>query len=288
MKRLIINADDFGYDEGVGRGIIELAQAGLITSTSCMTNMPAWPQAAAHLREHKDLGAGVHLVFNEGRPILPIEQVPALVGADGQFLNDSQILRSLRPGTTAQLRAEFCAQIERFVADVGRLPDHLDNHCAVSYTRPDRFKVTLELAQDYNLPIRVPFGDDLEEQATFLAQRNALPHWMVRWLGAYFRRRIDRAGIGRPNAFLMQFSTPGNRTPEYLLSLLDGLRDHGWLSELLVHPGYDADWREEDLRALFDPRIRERLDQPDIELSTFASIGQPESPAHRNRRRGGE
>jgi predicted glycoside hydrolase/deacetylase ChbG (UPF0249 family) len=271
MKRLIINADDFGYDESVVRGIIDLDQIGVITSTTCMTNMPAWPQAAAHLRNTTSLGAGVHLVFNEGRPVLPIERVPALVGGDGQFLNDSQILRSLRPGTTAQLRAEFRAQIERFSADVGRPPDHLDNHCAVSYTRPDRFKVTLELAQEYKVPIRVPFGDDLEEQAAFLSERNALPHWMVRWLGSYFRRRIDRAGIGRPNAFLMQFSTPGKRTPECLLSLLDALRD-GWLSELLVHPGYDADWREKELRALLDPRVRERLDQPDIQLSTFANI----------------
>jgi predicted glycoside hydrolase/deacetylase ChbG (UPF0249 family) len=272
MKRLIINADDFGYDEGVVRGIIELHRLGVVTSTTCMTNMPAWPQAAAYLRDNASLGAGVHLVFNEGPPVLPVEQVPALVGMDGQFLNDSQILRSLRPGTTAQLRAEFRAQIERFTADVGRPPDHLDNHCAVSYTRPDRFKVTLELAQEYKLPIRVPFGDDLEEQVAFLSERNALPHWMVRWLGAYFRRRIDRAGIGHPNAFLMQFSTPGNRTPEYLLSLLDNLRDRGWLSELLVHPGYDADWREKDLHALLDPRVRERLDQPDIQLSTFADI----------------
>ena len=272
MKRLIINADDFGYDEGVVRGIIDLDRAGAITSTSCMTNMPAWPQAAAYLREANGLGAGVHLVFNEGRPVLPVERVPALVGADGQFLNDGQILRSFRPGTTAQLRAEFRAQIERFVNDVGRPPDHLDNHCAISYTRPDRFKVTLELAREYGLPIRAPFGDDLEEQADFLAKRNGLPRWLVRWQGVRFRNRVDRAGIKRPNAFLMQFSTPANRTPEHLSSLLDALRD-GWLSELLAHPGYGEDWREEDLRALLDPRIKERLSQPDIELATFGDIG---------------
>jgi predicted glycoside hydrolase/deacetylase ChbG (UPF0249 family) len=275
MKRLIINADDFGYDEGVVRGIIDLDQEGVITSTSCMTNMPAWPQAAAYLRENNGIGAGVHLVFNEGPPVLPLKRVPALVGEDGQFLNDGQILRSLRPGTTAQLRAEFRAQIERFINDVGRRPDHLDNHCAVSYTRPDRFKVTVELAQEYGLPIRAPFGDDLEEQATFLSQRNGLPRWLVRWQGARFRRRIDRAGIGRPNAFLMQFSTPGNRTPEYLLSLLDALHE-GWLSELLAHPGYGEDWREQDLHTLLDPVVRERLNQPDIELTTFGGIRTPE------------
>lgn len=271
MKRLIINADDFGYDEGVVRGIVELHQAGLVTSTSCMTNMPAWPQAAAYLREHPELGAGVHLVFNEGQPVLPTAQVPALVGADRLFLSDRQILRSLRPGTSAQLRAEFRTQIERFVSDVGRQPDHLDNHCAVSYVRPDRFRVTLEMARAYDLPIRAPFGDDLDAQVAVLASHNNLPAWLVRWQGARYRRQIDKAGIRRPNTFIQHFSMPGNRTPEYLLSVLERLHD-GWLSELLAHPGYDGDSREEDLHALFDPQVRERLDEPDIQLTNFSAL----------------
>jgi predicted glycoside hydrolase/deacetylase ChbG (UPF0249 family) len=271
VKRLIINADDFGYDEGVVRAIVELHQMGLLTSTSCMTNMPAWSDAASYLREHPELSAGVHLVLNEGRPVLPLEQVPALVGQDGRFLDDGRILRSTRPGTTAQLRAEFRAQIERFVAGVGRPPDHLDNHCAISYVRPDRFKITLELAKEYDLPIRAPFGDDLEEQVELLAHHNGLPPWLVRWQGVRYRRRVDRAGIRRPNTFIQHFSMPGNRTPDYLLSVLENLRD-GWVSELLAHPGYDGDWREQDLQGLLDPRFGQRLSQPDIELVRFSDM----------------
>lgn len=276
MKKLIINADDFGIDDAVGRGIADLHQAGIITSTSCMTNMPAWPQAAAYLRAHPELGAGVHLVMNAGRPVLPADQVPALLGPDGRFLDDAHILRSLRWGTTAQLRAEFRAQIERFIADVGRSPDHLDNHCVISYVRPDRFKVTIELAREYGLPIRMPFDDNLEAQVGHFAALAPLPKWYIRWQGARYRRRVDRAGILRPNTFILHFSlsgnnSPGNRTPEFLLSVLEDLRD-GWVSELLTHPGYDGDWREEDLRALQDPRVRQRLAAPDIELVSFAAV----------------
>jgi chitin disaccharide deacetylase len=271
MKRLIVNADDFGTDEGVVRAIAELHEEGLVTSASCMTNMPAWPQAAAYLREHPELGAGVHLTFNDGVPVLPASRVPALVGPDGRFLDDGQILRSLRPGTAGQLRAEFRAQIERFVADTGRRPDHLDNHCSVSYVRPDRFRVTLELAQEYRLPIRAPFGDDLEELVEVYARQNNLPAWLIRWQGMRYRRRVDRAGIRRPNTFIQHFSMPGHRTAEYLLSVLDGLR-HEWTSELLAHPGYDDDWREADRRALLDPRIAARLHMPDIELVRFGDL----------------
>ena len=133
-------------------------------------------------------------------------------------------------------------------------------------------EATLELAREYGLPIRAPFGDDLEEMAPTFARQNGLPSWLVRFMGAYYRRRVDGSGIGRPNAFIQHFSMPGNRSPDYLLAVLDGLRD-GWTTELLAHPGYDGGWREEDLRALHDPRVRERLTQPDIELVTFRDLG---------------
>jgi len=271
MKRLIINADDFGNDEGVVRGIIDCHRAGAISSTSCMTNMPAWPQAAAYLREHPELGAGVHLVFNAGQPVLPVGQVGALAGPGGCFLNDRQILGSFRPGTTAQLHAELRAQIERFIAGAGRPPTHLDNHCSISYIRPDRFRVTLDLAKEYGLPIRAPFGDDFEEQVLAYARQNRLPAWLVGWMGKRYRRRVDRAGIRRPNSFIQHFSAPSHRTPEYLLAVLDSLRD-GWTSELMAHPGYDGDWREQDLQALLDPRIKAGLSRPDIELVNFGAL----------------
>lgn len=271
MKELIINADDLGKSEGIFRAICQLYEEGLVSSTSCMTNMPAWPQAAAYLRQHPEFGAGVHLVFNDGYPVLPAQQVPALLREDGCFLDDKQILWGFKPGTTSQLRAELRAQIERFIQDVGRLPDHLDNHCSVSYVRPDRFKVTLELAQEYGLPIRSPFGDDLEEMAPLYSKWNDYPVWLILWLGGYYRRRVDQDGIPRPNTFIQDFSINGNRKPEYLLEILDNLQD-GWISELLVHPGYDGDWREQDLRALLDPRIRQRLAEPDIELVNFSSV----------------
>lgn len=38
--KLIINADDFGLSKGINKGIIEAYQAGLISSTTIMINMP--------------------------------------------------------------------------------------------------------------------------------------------------------------------------------------------------------------------------------------------------------
>ncbi|MGH9864633.1 MAG: ChbG/HpnK family deacetylase, partial [Candidatus Acidiferrales bacterium] len=38
MKRLIVNADDFGYTRGVNAGIVRAFREGIVTSTTLMAN----------------------------------------------------------------------------------------------------------------------------------------------------------------------------------------------------------------------------------------------------------
>ena len=46
-KYLIVNADDFGYAQGVNQGIIAAHEAGVVLSTSLMVDMPsAWEATA--------------------------------------------------------------------------------------------------------------------------------------------------------------------------------------------------------------------------------------------------
>ena len=45
MRRLIINADDFGLAPGVNRAIVELQQAGALSSATLMANGPFFSPA---------------------------------------------------------------------------------------------------------------------------------------------------------------------------------------------------------------------------------------------------
>lgn len=119
-RRLIVNADDFGHPDGSVPAITALFEAGIVTSTSAMVNQPYWPEAAAYLREHPSLGAGVHLVLNAGQPILPEGRVPSLVNADGCFHDGTPLLLRYGRLRTSELEAEWRAQIEKFIADIGR------------------------------------------------------------------------------------------------------------------------------------------------------------------------
>ena len=46
MRRLIVNADDFGFTSGVNRAIVEAHSRGVVTSSTLMANGPAFAEAA--------------------------------------------------------------------------------------------------------------------------------------------------------------------------------------------------------------------------------------------------
>lgn len=50
--KLIVNADDFGYSDGVNLGIIEAHRSGIVTSTSAMVTMPSIDHAVGIARFH--------------------------------------------------------------------------------------------------------------------------------------------------------------------------------------------------------------------------------------------
>jgi len=269
-KRLIINADDLGYAEGTVPAIIALYEAGIVTSTSAMVNQLHWPEAAAYLRDHPGLGAGMHLVMNDGRPTLPPEQVGSLVDVEGRFRDGTPLLLRYGRLRTAELEAEWHSQIERFIAATGRPPDHLDLHCHYPYVFPAWFRVSLELAQEYgHLPVRVPFDDALDDKAGEMAAGSGFPVWYTRRQGRRYQRLVQRYGLKRPHYFEMSFSLEGNRTAEHLLGLLDALPEG--ITELLAHPGTEG-WREGDYRALLDPRVRERIEELGIALISYGDI----------------
>lgn len=272
-KRLIVNADDFGCAEGVVPAIIELYEAGIVTSATALVNLPHWSEAAAYLCDHPGLGAGVHLVMNEGRPILPVEQVRSLVDGDGQFRDGNALLRRYGRLRVRELKAEWRAQIEKFVVDTGRHPDHLDLHCHFPYVFSSWFRASLELAQEYGrIPVRMPFDDAFDRKAEELAAGVGFPAWLVRWQGRRYQRLVMRYGLKRADYFESSFSLfvpDEHRTADYLLGLLDALPEES--TELLAHPGTEG-WRDKDRRALLDPRVKARIEELGIELITYGEL----------------
>lgn len=149
MKKLIINADDFGYSRGVNYGIIDAHNLGILTSATLMANMPGAEHAAGLAEACPGLGVGVHLVLTCGRPILPGHRTIVDVKGDFRRLSFYQGAFTV---DLEEVYAEWKAQIET-VYELGLKPTHMDSHHHInSYAVIT--EVFLKLAKEYGMPVR--------------------------------------------------------------------------------------------------------------------------------------
>src|SRR3569833_209783 len=124
---LVIHADDFGETVGITNGIRRGIEAGALTSTSIMANMPATSYALQRVAALAGQASfGVHLNLCEGRPLTP---AASLSDAKGEFLSKREVIRRALSGKLAleELEKEITAQIA-FVRDAGVAISHVDGH----------------------------------------------------------------------------------------------------------------------------------------------------------------
>ena len=124
--RVIINADDFGITQGVNKAILELIDAGVLTSTSVMSNMPDYLEM---LNLKNGMGIGVHCNLTVGKPVTEPRKVSSLVNEEETFLGLSELIKKTRQGKICRQEAamELDAQINRIVG-TGVKPDHINSH----------------------------------------------------------------------------------------------------------------------------------------------------------------
>lgn len=279
-RRLIVNADDYGRSPGVSRGILEAHRKGIVTSTTVLINQPQVEDQLADALACPDLGIGLHLVFTAWRPVLPAGSVPGLVDANGFFLDQHAAWAQAEDMPVKQLRAEFAAQIERFVRLAGRLPDHVDCHHFV-HLYPPFFQEYAALAARHGLPLRVPFppASEFEQAVSTLPFLEGFPHDLVRGMIATDTALLLARNLAYPDRFIANFFGRQALTLEHLKRLLTELPPG--TSELMCHPGYVdpalatstyRSARELELHLLTDPAIREHLACQGIELVTFGAL----------------
>ena len=149
MKKLIVNADDFGLTDGVSRGIVEAIETGVVCTTSAL---PCFPGAEEHLQRYAPglkERIGAHLQLTAGIPCLPPDQVPSLVDGTGHFPRRPENIGKPKED---EVYLEWRAQVQR-LRSLGIEPTHLDTHHHV-HKRPDLFPALFRLGRDLKLPVR--------------------------------------------------------------------------------------------------------------------------------------
>lgn len=128
MKTLIITADDYGMSRAVNNAIDAGIEAGLITSTNVMTNMPLYKEAAK-LKDKDGLSVGIHWCLSCGNPVLPATEIPSLVTSAGEFYSYPEFRQRLRKKLIAyeDIKKELVAQYNLYVDLMGQ-PDYWNTH----------------------------------------------------------------------------------------------------------------------------------------------------------------
>jgi predicted glycoside hydrolase/deacetylase ChbG (UPF0249 family) len=153
LRRVIVNADDFGQSTGVNRGVIEAHEHGIVTSASLMVRWPAAHEAVEYARAHPGLSLGLHFDLGEW------------VYEDETWTPKYRVL----PDETQQAVSEEAArQLQTFVELTGRTPDHLDSHQHVHRRQPV-LDVMLALSRRLSVPLR-QYCDGVAYRGDFYGQ----------------------------------------------------------------------------------------------------------------------
>lgn len=273
MRRLIVNADDFGLTPGVNEGIVDAYRRGILRSTTLMANGPAFGDAVERARTEPGLDIGAHLTLVGGESVaepgrrLP-ETVPALLLA--------------RPSPAA-LEREIEAQVEKILAAGVRI-SHLDTH-KHTHLWPRVLEAVIRSARRHAIVwIRRPFDLPLTAASARAPRKRRAVSRCLGWLQAGFERRLDRAGLCATDYFA-GFQVTGDYSARELAALIEALPDG--TTEFMCHPGRcDAELRasrsrlkgsrERELAALTSAEAPAAAERAGVKLCGFSELSELE------------
>jgi hopanoid biosynthesis associated protein HpnK len=285
VRRLIINADDFGLTAGVNRAIAEGNRSGVVTSATIMANAGASDEAASLARTLPALKTGCHIVLIDGDPLTT--GLATLTHGDFRFRSSLKefALAAVRGRISPEeIEREAAAQMRK-VQSQGISLTHVDSH-KHTHMFPRVLRPVLRAARACGVrAVRNPFEPwQSWPRATVLG---APGMWMraagvmtLQMFAREFRRALKEEGMLSTDG-TVGIAATGKLDQKMLLSILDALPEGTW--ELVCHPGYSGDdlkatgtrltrSREIELAALTSRETKEALNRQKIELISYAEL----------------
>ena len=257
MRKLIVNADDFGFTRDVNAGIVEAHRNGILTATTLMATGAAFDDAVRLAKETPSLDIGCHLV---------------LVGAPGFPLTLPQLMYAVAL-RRIDIHGKLSQQVERIV-DAGLSPTHLDTH-KHTHLLPPVLEAVARISEAFKIPwVRRPFDFPLQPGGVGWTNK------LMRLMDGRFHRALARHHCRSTDWFAGFRLTGGYRTGD-LARLIRALPEG--VTEFMCHPGRCGDdlraartrlkeSREEELRALTAPEVRMALAEAGVQLVSYRDL----------------
>ncbi len=227
MKKLIVNADDFGYNEKINQGIINAHKDGIVTSTSLMTTREGFDNAVNLAKDNPRLSLGIHLDLDS---MFDIDHTRGRIIGFRQYSLDKNVIES-------QIKQQFDTIFSK-----GLIPDHLTGHHHVHMVK-EVFEILVPLMKQYKIPSirfhrKISYDLNIfDEQKKLLDTNNIVyaPHFIEGW----YWGNIDEPFT---------------------------------VAELMTHPGYGELWREYELLASCDIKLKNYLREKNVQLITYTEL----------------
>ena len=164
-KLLIINCDDVGMCHSANLAVIDGMENGLITSGTIMTPCPWFNEIAAYANSHPEKDFGIHLThtsewkFYRWGSVASRDQVKSLYDPQGYLWPEIEdVYANSNPG---EALIEGRAQLQKAIK-AGIPVTHIDSHMGTLQYNPDYMKAYLQLALEFNLPVRMAAQKTME------------------------------------------------------------------------------------------------------------------------------
>ena len=286
-RRLIINADGFGFTFGNNKGILEAMEAGAVRSVSVNSNFPAVEQVGELLERFPDSSAGIHWDLSVGPCVSDPKDIPDMVDDRGDFLG-SEFHRKALKGLIGheQMVRELTAQAERLMGFGVRIT-HWDSH-QNQHLYPPFFRAALEVAKKFGIErMRTHrhylFGGGPARKACAGLHLLIHPARAFRYAAArMMMRRARSAGMKMADRLITVGLLDGYRKyqKEFWLELFKNLPEG--VSEIYCHPGYPdetlkqharyVEERLEELKILKDTELVKYAEKAGVELISFHQL----------------
>jgi len=160
-RLLIMHVDDAGMSYDSNQGAIQSMEEGIANSVSIMMPCPWAASFVKYVKENPATDAGLHLTLTSEwkhyrwGPLSGIPNVPGLVDEEGAMWHSvEQVATHASPDEVEQ---EIRQQVERALR-MGYRPTHLDSHMGTLFATEDFLQRYIKVGVDYDIPVMLPGG----------------------------------------------------------------------------------------------------------------------------------
>ena len=238
--KIILHADDFGYDKDTCEATISAFEKGLLKSASIMPTSPAVNLAIEYAKKHPEYSFGVHLTFVDGLKSATSHNKRTMTDESGKFY-DSGTIRNLALRLqipTNEILKEMLAQINILEAS-GIKVSHVDSHGHLH--KFPSFLIALKKLRMIRPELKVR-----RVQNIYLSTPSAFSPSF--WLNRIFDKCISNQHVTTDYFYMPANNFDTDWAPK--ISEMIQTYPAKSILEIGVHPGFAEQWRNNELTDL--------------------------------------